>query len=57
MSIVEKMFPEDEEMQAKAVAQLQQFRSMQGLFGHPAALTAAASMPAHAWLNLYRACT
>ena len=37
MNMVEKMFPGDEAAQAKAVAQLQQFRSMQDLFGRSAA--------------------
>ena len=57
MNIIEKVFPGDEEAQAKAIAQLQQFRSMQGLFGRPAALRAAATMPAYAWWNIYGACT
>ena len=57
MNMVEKVYPGDAETQAKAVKQLQAFRSMQGLFGRPAALTAAAEMPAHAWWSIYGACT
>lgn len=57
LNILEKVYPGEDEVQARVVAQLQQFRSMQGLFGRPAAVTAAAKMPAHAWWNMFGACT
>ena len=57
MNMVEKVFPGDKEAQAKAAKQLHQFRSMQGLFGRPAAQTAAADMPAHVWWSIYGSCT
>ena len=56
-NIVEKVFPGDTEAQAKVMTQLQQFRSMQGLFGRPAALLSRKGLAPHAWWNIYGACT
>ena len=61
MNILEKVFKDDPAAQAKALGQLQQFRTMQGLFGRPAALLAAdgskGGLAPHAWWNIYGACT
>ena len=57
MNILEKVFRDDPQAQAKALGQLQQFRTMQGLFGRPAARLAADEMAAHAWWNIYGAYT
>ena len=56
-NILEKVYPGDAGKQAKAIEQLQQFRSMQGIFGHPAALLTRKTMGPHAWWNIYGACT
>ena len=61
MRILEKVYKDDPEAQAKAVGQLQQFRTMQGLFGRPSALLAAdgskSGLNPHAWWNIYGSCT
>ena len=56
-NILEKVYPGDATKQAKAIEQLHQFRSMQGIFGRPAALLTRKTMGPHAWWNIYGACT
>ena len=57
MNILEKVFPGELEAQTKALMQLQQFRTRQGLFGRDASDNSARTMAAHAWWNMYGACT
>ena len=56
-SILEKVYPDDVASQAKVIEQLQQFRSMQGVFGRPVALHTRRTIGPHAWWKTYGACT
>ena len=56
-NILEKVYRDDVASQAKAVEQLHQFRSMQGVFGRPAALLTRKTLGPHAWWSIYGSCT
>ena len=53
--MIERVWHDDVEAQAKAVAQLYRFRKQEGIFARPASKLAAERMPAHAWWAMYGA--
>ena len=52
-AMIERVFPDNVELQVKVIEQHSSYRAGHGLFGRPMALAAAKSMPAHRWWSSF----